>query len=104
MVVVAIHVPTFALAGFEIGHFLVVPAHPPVGSPAHPQRGQKQGAFAITDGNGELHGEFTPQLIDFHVMEAETITPVGAVFAELVEAGVGVTQVGLGFDDPVTAL
>tara|TARA_B110000008_G_C16912147_1_gene541152 strand:- start:23 stop:184 length:162 start_codon:yes stop_codon:yes gene_type:complete len=25
-------------------------------------------------------------------MEAETITPVGAVFAELVEAGVGVTQ------------
>ena len=37
-------------------------------------------------------------------MEAQSITLVGAVFAELVEAGVGVTEQCRGFDDPVTAL
>ena len=40
MVVVAIHVPALALARFEVIHFLVVTAHPLVGGPAHPQRGQ----------------------------------------------------------------
>ena len=104
MVVVAIHIPALALARFEITHFLMVTAHPPVGGPAHPQRWQEQGTFAITDGYGELHGELTSHLVDFHLMEAESITLVGAVFAELVEAGVGVTEQCRGFDDPVTAL
>ena len=80
MVIVAIHVPALALARFEITHFLMVTAHPPVGGPANPQRGQEQGAFAITDGNCELHGELTSQLVDFHLMEAESITLVGAEF------------------------
>ena len=80
MVVIAIHVPALALARFELTHFLMVTAHPPVGGPAHSQRGQEQGAFAITDWNGELQGELTSQLVDFHLMEAESITLVGAVF------------------------
>ena len=79
MVVVAIHVPALALARFELTHFLMVTAHPPAGGPAHSQRGQEQGAFAITDGNGELQGELTTQLVDFHLMEVESITLVGAV-------------------------
>ena len=80
MVVVAIHVPALALARFEITDFLMVTAHPPVSALPHPQRGQEQGAFAITDGNGELQGELTTQLVDFHLMEAESITLVVAVF------------------------
>lgn len=53
---------------------------------------------------GELQRQFTTHLVHFHFMEAQAIALICAMFAELVEAGVGVTQEGLRFDDPVTAV
>ena len=52
----------------------------------------------------EHQRQFTNHWIHFHCMESQAIALVFAMFAELVEAGVGVTQEGLRFNDPVTAV
>ena len=91
-------------SGFQEGHLLLVAAEAPVGDPAQAQGRHEQGAFPITDRMGEFHGEFGTELVDFHLVVAEPITAIAAGFAEAIEAGVGVTELGLRFDDPVAGI
>ena len=99
--IAAVDAPAFGLAGVEEGHLLAVTAEAPVGSPANAQGRKEEGAFTIADGMGEFHGEFRADLVHFHFMETESVLAIGTAFAEFVEAGVGVADEGLRFDQPV---